>query len=193
MSSDGLSEDDKALFRQVTKTVKPLKPSQTITTTRQTPLKIGAKKIVLRPRLPPIQPLASPLHLSNYCSEEVTAEAVLSFCRHSIPTKRLRELRQGKIKRDAKLDLHGLRIDDAEQALVGFILQHIEQQHRCLLIVHGKGSYDGAAPILKNRVNHWLRQIPQVLAFHSAEPKEGGTGALYVLLKRNRDSSNGID
>lgn len=193
MSSDGLSEDDKALFRQVTKTVKPLKPNQTIVTNRQTSLAICSKKVVLKPRLSPTPILAPTIHLSNYCTEEVAAEAVLSFCRHSIPNKRLRELRQGNIKRDAKLDLHGLRIDDAEQALVSFIVRHIELHHRCLLIVHGKGSHDGAAPILKNRVNHWLRQIPQVLAFHSAEPKEGGTGALYVLLKRNRDSSHGID
>lgn len=189
MSYDGLSEEDKALFRQVTKTVKPLKTKQTIHIARSVPLPTHAKKVSLTTK-----PIHVPiLYLSSYYSEEVAAESVLSFCRHSIPSKRLRELRQGKIQREAKLDLHGLRIDDAEQALVTFISQHTAQNHRCLLLIHGKGSHDGAAPVLKNRVNHWLRQIPQVLAFHSAQPKDGGSGALYVLLKRNRDSLNGID
>jgi DNA-nicking Smr family endonuclease len=124
--------------------------------------------------------------LSNFYTNEVGAETTLSWCQHGIPRKRFSELKQGKIPWDSKLDMHGLRADDAAQTLLDFIARHQTLDHRCLLIVHGKGNHRSEAPVLKNLVNHWLQQIPQVLAFHSALPREGGNGALYVLLKRNR-------
>ncbi len=67
--------------------------------------------------------------------------------------------------------------------LINFIRQEATSRHRCLLIIHGKGSHNGKAPVLKNLVRHWLPQFPQVLAFHSALTRDGGAGALYVLLK----------
>ncbi|MDP1601932.1 MAG: Smr/MutS family protein [Legionella sp.] len=187
MSDDWLSEEDKALFRKVTDSVKPLKKSKIIAP-RAKPRAALSHKPARVTKIPVnTQPL---IHLSNFYTNEVDAQSVLSFCRHSIPGKRLRELKQGRIPWESRLDLHGLRQDDAELSLVRFIMEKIALHQRCLLIIHGKGSPHGEAPVLKNLVNHWLRQIPQVLAFHSALPKEGGAGALYVLLKRNRETEN---
>jgi DNA-nicking Smr family endonuclease len=186
MSNDWLSEEDKALFRQVTHTVKPLKKSNVIAPPAKPRTALPQKHI--REKIPATTPPR--MHLSNFYTEEVDAHASLSFCQHSIPGKRLRELKQGRIPWESRLDLHGLRQEDAELTLVRFILEKTALNQRCLLIIHGKGSHNGKAPVLKNLVNHWLRQIPQVLAFHSALPKAGGTGALYVLLKRNCEMGN---
>lgn len=198
MAKDGMSPEDAALFRLLTQTVKPLKKSKVIERASPKPDPRGktARVNVLEPktettqtaRSEPIPSSDSPaIYLSNYYPNEVGAETPLSWCQHGIPRKRFSELKQGKIAWDSKLDMHGLRTDDAAQTLLDFILRHQALDHRCLLIVHGKGNHRNEAPVLKNLVNHWLQQIPQVLAFHSAIPREGGNGALYVLLKRNRD------
>ena len=58
--------------------------------------------------------------------------------------------------------------------------------HRCLLVIHGKGYYSSSGePILKNLLKNWLPLQPDVIAFHSAKPKDGGTGAIYLLIKRD--------
>ncbi|WP_419419146.1 Smr/MutS family protein [Legionella sp. D16C41] len=183
-----VSDEDKALFRAAVKTTRPLKKSNTIEpepkiTQRKSPpsSKSVGQKSPLKASL-----TQDSIYLSNYYTEEVQTQSILSFCRPDIPIKRLQELRQGKIPWQAKLDLHGYKAETAAQILVDFILQELAQDHRCLLIIHGKGSHRGEPPILKNLVNHWLKQISSVLAFHSALPREGGAGALYVLLKRNR-------
>ncbi len=96
----------------------------------------------------------------------------------------LQKLRQGKIKTTQSLDLHGMVVNEARQAIDHFIKQSIRQLHRYILIIHGKGKSSQDMPILKNHVNHWLMQIPSVLAFCTAIPKDGGTGAMYVVLKK---------
>jgi DNA-nicking Smr family endonuclease len=86
---------------------------------------------------------------------------------------------------EAELDLHGLTLAKAEPTLSQFLEQCQEQKIRCVRIIHGKGwgSRDNK-PVLKSKLNHWLRQSDAVLAFCSATIEDGGTGALYVLLKR---------
>ncbi|MGQ3890250.1 Smr/MutS family protein [Legionella sp. CNM-1927-20] len=187
--SKEISDKDKALFREAVKTAKPLKKSNRIEPESQVKsnnqhfnYQIATQKTIKKIKLK-----EAPLYLSNYYTHEVQAQTLLSFCRSNMPAKRLRELKLGKIPRQAKLDLHGFKSDIAQQILVEFIQQAMALDHRCLLIIHGKGSPHGESPILKNLVNHWLKQIPTVMAFHSALPQEGGTGALYVLLKRNRE------
>ena len=83
--------------------------------------------------------------------------------------------------------MHGLTTEAARDALYKFIKTQTENHKRCLLIIHGKGGHEGAPPVVKNLVNRWLPQFDTVLAFHSAQPKDGGHGAVYVLLKRNRE------
>jgi DNA-nicking Smr family endonuclease len=134
--------------------------------------------------------MSETIYLSDYYTETVQAHTLLSYCSHSIPANRLCELKSGKISWQATLDLHGLSSNAAKSALIRFIMQQNALAHRCLLIIHGKGSLQGEPPVLKNLINHWLRQFPQVLAFHSALARDGGSGALYVLLKKQRSERN---
>jgi DNA-nicking Smr family endonuclease len=188
MSDDSLSDEDKTLFRQMMGAVKPLGKSKKI----DLPTPKPRTKPVRRERITTSKtaPIADTIYLSDYYSEEVQANTILSYSSHSIPNKRLRELKNGLIPWQSRLDLHGLKSDAARGALLNFILQQSSFEHRCLLIIHGKGSPKGEAPVLKNLVNHWLPQFPQVLAFHSALSRDGGCGALYVLLKRQKEEKN---
>ncbi|MBA2651899.1 MAG: Smr/MutS family protein [Tatlockia sp.] len=189
MSDDSLSEEDKALFRQLMSDVKPLAKSKKVDYPR--PKKLAVK--VTRPDISKPKKTSlttNPVYLSDSYSVEVQANTILSYFSHSIPNKRLRELKNGLIPWQSRLDLHGLRPEAASLALVNFILAQSNLAQRCLLIIHGKGSRSNEAPVLKNLVNHWLPQFPQVLAFHSALPRDGGPGALYVLLKRQKEEKN---
>lgn len=96
----------------------------------------------------------------------------------------LRKLKRGQYSVQAEVDLHGLNTVAAKMEVVRF-LQEAQQRHwRCLRIIHGKGHRSGQrGPVLKVKVAHWLRQRRDVLAFSSARPVDGGSGALYVLLR----------
>lgn len=108
----------------------------------------------------------------------------LSFRRPGIGTDVTRKLRQGHWSIQRQLDLHGLRSDEARQALGEFIREVCQLGIRCVRVVHGKGlGSPGKAPVLKGKVQSWLVQKNQVLAFVQARPAEGGAGALVVLLQ----------
>ena len=108
----------------------------------------------------------------------------LFFKRPGIQDKVLTRLRKGKYAIGRELDLHGMNSRDAHAALDRFLLHCRHHDIRCVRIIHGKGygSRDGY-PVIKNKLNQWLQKIPQVLAFCSARACDGGTGAVYVLLK----------
>ncbi len=97
----------------------------------------------------------------------------------------LRSLRRGRYPVEASLDLHGLTTLRAARTLREFLAEAVEHGVRCVRIVHGKGLGSGTrGPVLKNLVNHALREEAQVVAFVSAPEHDGGTGAVYVLLRR---------
>jgi len=109
---------------------------------------------------------------------------VMSFTVPGLQKRVLRRLRAGEFGVDVELDLHGLTVDEAKRRLGGFLQACLADGCRCLHLIHGKGyRSEGEYPILKNRINLWLRQHPDVLAFCTARPAEGGTGAVYVLLR----------
>jgi len=117
-------------------------------------------------------------------SPEVSGEEFLFFARNGLQLKTQKQLRQGKVPIDDHLDLHGLTVTEAREILLEFISFAQKQQIRCIRLVHGKGYRTSSGkPVLKNKVNSWLRQHPDVLAFSSAQPKDGGNGALYIILK----------
>ncbi|HLT29224.1 MAG TPA: Smr/MutS family protein [Myxococcaceae bacterium] len=99
-----------------------------------------------------------------------------------------RRLRQGRFSNQAHVDLHGFTQDEAKAELERFLLESHRRGHRCVLVVHGRGlhSKDGI-PVLKERMKVWLTQgrlARRVLGFCTAQPHDGGAGALYVLLRR---------
>lgn len=108
----------------------------------------------------------------------------LSFRRTGIGLDVTRKLRGGHWSIQRQLDLHGLRSDDAREALGQFIRLSHRTGVRCVRIVHGKGlGSPGRTPVLKGKVQRWLVQKKEVLAFVQARPAEGGAGALVVLLQ----------
>jgi len=99
----------------------------------------------------------------------------------------IRKLRHGNYAVEAELDLHGMTVPVARVALDEFLKACIGAGRRCVRLVHGKGQRSGPrGPVLKNKVNVWLRRRSEVLAFASTPPVDGGTGAIYILLARNR-------
>ena len=110
----------------------------------------------------------------------------LSFRRPGIGTDVTRKLRKGGWAIQGQVDLHGLRREDARQALVDFIKDAGRMGWRCVRVVHGKGlGSPGKTPVLKGKVQSWLIQKQEVLAFVQARPAHGGAGALVVLLAQN--------
>ena len=193
MSKDNLTDEDKDLFRQMMKTVKPLKHTQKAVF--KEPL-IYEKKynkinnsIINHDNKSHKEDVskktrALQFNLSNYSQDTVNSDSILIYTKSSISRKQLIKLRNGQISLQAQLDLHGLTEESAKDTLCEFIIKQYSLGNRSLLIIHGKGSKHGEAPILKNLINNWLRQIPEILAFHSALGRDGGSGAVYVLLKR---------
>lgn len=96
----------------------------------------------------------------------------------------VRKLREGRWSIQRQLDLHGLRTDEAREALGRFIREAHHAGLRCVRVVHGKGlGSPGRTPVLKSRVHRWLVQKHEVMAFVQARPADGGAGALVVLLR----------
>ncbi|WP_296060570.1 Smr/MutS family protein [uncultured Amphritea sp.] len=117
----------------------------------------------------------------------VETEDELIYATPGVQLKLMKRLKQGHIPWDAGLDLHGYIIDDARTELSSFIRECSNQQLRCVMVIHGKSNnVESQHALMKSYVNDWLRQMDPVIAFSSAQPKDGGTGALYVLLKRAR-------
>jgi DNA-nicking Smr family endonuclease len=110
------------------------------------------------------------------------------FARPGVQGRLLRRLASGRVPLDETLDLHGMRVQEARDALARFLCESEGLARRCVRIVTGKGfGSRGAAPVLKAQVDRWLRLDPRVLAFCSAPERDGGTGAVTVLLRRPRE------
>ena len=108
-----------------------------------------------------------------------------SFARGGVRRREMERLRRGRFRIEADLDLHGRIVSDAAAALDRFLEDSRRRGRRCVRIVHGKGfGSRGGLPIMEAHVDRWLRARSEVLAFCSAIPPDGGTGALYVLLRR---------
>lgn len=117
--------------------------------------------------------------------DELETGEELHYCRSGIQHAVLRKLRRGHYRVAAVIDLHGMNVAAARTALRDFLRWAGHRQMTCVRIIHGKGKRSRhKGPVLKTKVNHWLRQRDDVLAFCSARPVDGGTGAVYVLLAR---------
>ena len=119
--------------------------------------------------------------------ELVDANDELSYKKDGVQQGVFKNLRLGKYEIHTALNLHGQSVQQARQNVYQFITDSQKADLRCLLIQHGKGIKNDKA-LLKSYLNKWLRQFEQVLAFHSAQSHHGGTGAVYVLLKKSDDA-----
>ncbi len=111
----------------------------------------------------------------------------LNYRRPHVPESVLVRLRRGHFAVDAEIDLHGMTGAEAKAALREFIAAAVHRRMSCVRVIHGKGRRSGPrGPVLKNVVNHWLQRAEDILAFGSARSIDGGSGAVYVLLRKNR-------
>lgn len=179
MADKDISDDDSALFR-----------SQVGKVTRIADDRVAHPRAKPSPR-PRARPRPAPQTAGDMLSDQAIAgqriesAEKLEFMRSGLAPRTWKKLKRGQMRVDAELDLHGMTVAQAQDAFARFLQEAHELDVRCVRIVHGKGfgSQDGV-PVIKTQLDRWLRLRSEVLAFVSAQPMHGGTGALYVLLRR---------
>jgi DNA-nicking Smr family endonuclease len=188
-----LSAEERELWSKVTQTAAPLAKSR--------PLPHGTDPRPVPPPAarPPLEPFgfadklqdppATRIDFAPRVAERVAAEPL------TMDRKAYKRLARGKLKPEARLDLHGMTLAQAQPALVGFILSSQSAGRRLVLVITGKGrggrEDDGPIPmrrgVLREQVPHWLRSPPcsaAVLQIAQAHVSHGGEGAWYVYLRR---------
>ena len=171
-----MKKSDSEIFMEAMRGVKPIKNNKII----------------------PDKPQPSPIPNQRFLDEILVREEMLSdnysyietgdelsFVRSGVQHNMLKRLRRGHFSIEAELDLHGMIVRVAYLEVIKFIHQCQDYDIRCARVIHGKGYGSWQKqPILKSKLNKWLQQFNEVLAFCSAPPMDGGTGAVYVLIKR---------
>ncbi|MFM8609197.1 MAG: Smr/MutS family protein [Burkholderiaceae bacterium] len=173
------AEAEANLFRRAAGTVAPLKAAARVAMPAQPVAPIAVQRQIDEQRV-----------MQESLSDEfdvgtlLDVDDALSYRRPGVGTDVARKLRRGDWSIQREIDLHGLRRDDAREALGSFIREAHKHGIRCVRVVHGKGlGSPGKTPVLKGRVHSWLVQKKEVIAFVQARPAEGGAGALVVLLQ----------
>jgi len=174
-----LAEREADLFRRSLGDITPLKNPDKIAPHTERPLPIARQHLA-----------DEQAALRESLSDEFTIESLmesdeeLSYARSGIGPDVLRKLRRGNWIIQSQLDLHGLRTDEAREALGEFLRLALRRGQRCVRVIHGKGLGSvNREPVLKKKVRNWLVQKDEVLAFCQARAAEGGAGALIVLLR----------
>jgi DNA-nicking Smr family endonuclease len=171
-------DDDANVFRDAMRGVRRLRSARTLPNAPKPVAearftRADRKEVLRESLLPPQDPAA------------VSTGDELSYRRPHVPEAVLLRLRRGQFAVEAEIDLHGMIGIEAKQALQDFIGDAVLRRMSCVRIIHGKGRRSGPrGPVLKNVVNQWLQRNADVLAFGSARSIDGGSGAVYVLLRR---------
>ena len=177
MSGRHPSREDRALWRRTMRGVTPLAPERPARAPEQSdeprveparPHRLVAAPVKRAASLPPLAPGDSP------GVDRGTAE----------------KFRRGQLAVEARLDLHGMTQEEAHRARARFVKRGHEDGLRMVLVITGKGGFGDARGVLRDAVPRWLNEAPnraRVLAFTPAQPRDGGAGALYVLIRRRRE------
>jgi DNA-nicking Smr family endonuclease len=178
MPCKNISEHDSQLFREAVADARPL-PQDSVSVAPPAPPPRPLKRIEDE-RQVIVDMLSDPPE-----GADIETGEELLFARPGLQNSVMRKLRRGHYTVEGQLDLHGLTAAEARAALTRFLHEARAGGMRCVRVIHGKGhGSHQRQPVLKVKVNHWLRQWDGVLAFASTPPNDGGTGAVYVLLKR---------
>ena len=178
-----MQDDDFSLFRNEIRGVKPIKTEQADVGKPKTDRKNLAK---LRQAATVRSDATITVDgLSDQFVIDVGPEDALHWARDGVQEGQMRKLKLGQISFEGSLDLHGMSVELARETMWEFLAEATKLEIRCVRITHGKAvRLDGKKPMIKSHVNTWLRQHQQVLGFTSCLAKHGGTGAVYVMLKR---------
>ncbi|CAE6924669.1 Smr domain protein [Pseudomonas marincola] len=177
-----MQDDDFSLFKAELRGVKPLTQDRADTGKSRPDVKrLATLRQAAATRVESIKVDG----LSDQFVIDVGAEDPLHWAANGVQEGQMRKLKLGQIAFDGSLDLHGMSVEKARDTLWEFLAEANKFEVRCVRVTHGKAARkDGRKPLIKSHVNTWLRQHPQVLGFTSCLPKHGGTGAVYVMLKR---------
>ena len=175
-----MTDDDRDLFRRALGDAKPLRATR------------RAADVIRKPaprarfaRADEIAALRESLEADIDDTESHSGES-LRFHRPSVGKRTMRKLARGSFSVQDEIDLHGMTVAEAKPRLSKFIESCARDGRLCVRVVHGKGLGSGdRGPVLKQKVNRWLRQWDDVLAFVSTRQVHGGTGAVYVLLRQS--------
>lgn len=176
MSDDSTKNDEDALFLSEMHGVTPLKTDNKIKLKKKP--KQAPRQLIEESASFAIDDVFSDAEMAGDCPD------ILSFARSGLQHNVLKKLRQGKHPIEHMLDLHGLTVTKASRELLEFLGECEAAGVRHAIIIHGKGFRSRDKPVIKPMVDRWLRAADNVLAFHSAQAKDGGNGAVYVLLKK---------
>lgn len=168
------TNDDKDAFRSAIGPVKPLRHDRADRHTQKPP------PIARFTREDERSVLAESLTDPNIWVESGDE---VQFCRLGVKSPVLGKLKRGRYSLHEEIDLHGLNAAEAKQAVMDFLKEARRRHWNCVRIIHGKGkrSFQGL-PVLRPKVIKWLQQTDCVVAFCTATARDGGTGALYVLI-----------
>lgn len=168
-SSLPAQEEDAALFRATIGEVTPIAAQNRIV-----PNGPSRHAIVRTPSFDP--------QLQDTLSDHATEDAQQDYLANGLSRMALRKLRKSAVQ--DLLDLHGCQTDAARMLLQQFIAESVKNGLRCILVIHGKGmNSPGGEAVLRSLTRSWLMQHPQVLAFCPASPRDGGSGAVIILLR----------
>ena len=177
-----MQDDDFSLFQAELRGVKPLKHDRADT---GKPKPDRKQLTALRQAATISQGETKVDGLSDQFVIDVGAEDPLYWAGNGVQDGQMRKLKLGQIAFEGSLDLHGMSVEKARDTLWEFLAEATRLEVRCVRVTHGKAvRMDGRKPMIKSHVNAWLREWPSVLAFCSAKDADGGTGAVYVLLRR---------
>lgn len=172
------TDDEKSLFEQAIRGVRKLKNDK---------IKPHRKRVkpIPQQRISDEQGCLQESLTMPFTNDDIETGEELIYSRGGVQNSVMRKLKRGHYPIEAELDLHRLTAQGAYEAMVQF-LSHCQQRGiRCVRIIHGKGlGSKEKKPVLKGKVNQWLQRRDDILAFCSATPVDGGTGAIYVLLRR---------
>jgi len=178
-TNNGLPEDEAALFRDAVRDATPLESSARVGSKTESPPPVPVQSL-LDGHDALVESLAGALSWDQ--SMETGEEP--SYLRSGLARDVLRKLRRGHWVVQELVDLHGLNRQEARLLLAEFLGGCLKRGLRCVRVVHGKGLRSpGREPVLKGKVQRWLAQRDEVLAFCEAPKNQGGSGALLVLLK----------
>ncbi|MDC1255375.1 Smr/MutS family protein [Paracoccaceae bacterium] len=180
-----LNHDEKELWNKVSESVQKSKEGnadKTLNEEKNTKILKKETSIVVNPVI--------------WSPHPITSEKTAINGSKSMDQKALKKLKKGKFTPEAKLDLHGLTSEQAHRVLMPFIINSYKQNKRLVLVITGKGEKNNdnaygssSLGVLKKKVPQWLRLQPVndcILDFVEAHQKDGGSGALYVYLKKNK-------
>lgn len=169
-------------FKLLFKDVRPLKPQGHVT---HSPARPSAKPKKVHGVQHALSDVAEEALFAKMIGWFEPAEIDIYHAKPGMPHATLKKLKSGHWPVVAELDLHGMDRYQAQERIALF-LHHARQHGHCVRIVHGKGFGSNGEPVLKRMVRSWLKHHPDVLAYCEADERDGGSGALMVLLKSRR-------